>query len=158
MPGTAIRVGLTNHVMGAMKNHPYFQLLVNSLKVYDYNWVLPYMTIMNSAGPHFVSMVWEDYIKMTPRQADVRILMQEEYAGNEWSFFTKEKGGTWNYWDTRMFKWAGDHIILVSVTCFLCICGLAAFIWWSVWVVAVRPGTKDMKGYSSSLPLWQKSD
>jgi len=159
MPTTKIHVGLTNHVMGTRKQGPYFQLLVNRLQTYDYNWVLPYMTIMNSAGPHFVSLVWEEYLKMRPRQEEVRILMQEEYAGNHWSFFTKEQGGTWNHWDTRAFKWAGDHIVFVSITCFLGICLSTACAWWIGWKVAVWLRTKGVTTTQTSvLPLWQKSD
>lgn len=159
MPTTKIHVGLTNHVMGTRKQGPYFQLLVNRLQAYDYNWVLPYMTIMNSAGPHFVSLVWEEYLKMRPRREEVRILMQEEYAGNYWSFFTKEQGGTWNHWDTRAFKWAGDHIVFVSITCFLGICLLTACAWWIGWKVAVWLRTKGVTTTQTSvLPLWQKSD
>jgi len=90
-------IGLTNDVMSTEKNGAYFQLLINRLQWYNYNWLLPYMTVMNSAGPHFVSLVWVEYLKMIPRQEEVRILMQEEYAGNYWSFFTKEQGGTWNH-------------------------------------------------------------
>ena len=62
------------------------------------------MTVMNSAGPHFVSLVWIEYLGMLPGPDEVRILMQEEYVENSWSFFTKEQGGTWNHWDTRSFQ------------------------------------------------------
>lgn len=76
------------------------------------------MTIMNSADPHFVSMVWEEYIHAVP-QANVRILTQEDYSGHEWSSLTKEQGGSWIRWDTRLFRWAGYHVLLSSVICFV---------------------------------------
>lgn len=159
MPATKIHIGLTNHVMGTEKNGAYFQLLINRLQSYNYNWLLPYMTVMNSAGPHFVSLVWVEYLKMIPRQEEVRILMQEEYAGNYWSFFTKEQGGTWNHWDTRAFKWAGNHIVFVSTMCFLGICLLTAFVWWIGWKLAMWVRAKGVTtSHASVLPLWQKSD
>ena len=159
MPTTKIRTALTNHVMGTSKNGPYFKLLIHRLKAYNYNWVLPYMTIMNSAGPHFVSLVWIEYLGMSPRQEEVRILMQDDYAGNDWSFFTKEQGGTWNHWDTRAFKWVGDHIALFSALCFLAICLSTACVWWIGWKVARWVGAKGpTPPHSPVLPLWQKSD
>lgn len=159
MPATKIHVGLTNHVMGSRKQGAYFQLLIHRLQSYNYNWLLPYMTIMNSAGPHFVSMVWEEYLKMLPRQEQVRILLQEEYAGHHWSFFTKEQGGTWNHWDTRAFKWAGNHIAMFSVMCFVGICVGTAFVWWIGWKLAVWVRAKGVPTtHASVLPLWQKSD
>lgn len=103
MPGTTNHLGLTQHVMAAVPRHPYFRMLIESLDSYNYNWLLPYLTIMNSAGPHFVSMVWSTYLSETERP-DVRILAQEEYAGNDWSFFTKEAGGTWHHWDTQRYS------------------------------------------------------
>jgi mannosyltransferase OCH1-like enzyme len=120
--------------MGAVPHHPYFGMLINSLDSYNYNWLMPYMTIMNSAGPHFVSMVWSTYLSKTDN-ADVRILAQEEYAGNEWSFFTKEAGGTWHHWDTALFKWVGHHIIIFVSACFVSLCATSAGIWWLLYIL-----------------------
>ena len=158
MPGTKIQVGLTNHVMGTKKGHPYFQLLTDRLQTYDYNWVLPYMTIMNSAGPHYVSMVWEEYLSTSPPQEEeVRILMQAEYAGNDWSFFTKTQGGTWNHWDTAAFKWVGEHLVFFILVCFFSLCAAMSCIWWIGVRVAGSARTTEMRGFQG-LPLWQKSD
>ena len=160
MPGTKIHVGLTNHVMGTRKGHPYFQLLISRLQAYDYDWLLPYMTIMNSAGPHFVSMVWEEYLETKPAPKDaIRILMQEEYLGTNWSFFTKVQGGTWNRWDTAAFKWVGDHIVLVSFTSLLCLCAATSCIWLLGWRLAASVRKRPMQGLlRPALPLWRKSD
>ena len=160
MPATKIHIGLTNHIMGTRRNHPYFSLLTRRLQAYNYNWLFPYMTIMNSAGPHFVSMVWEEYLR-TRRGSDdeVRVLMQEEYAGSEWSFFTKTQGGSWNHWDTAAFKWAGRHVYLFSIMCFLSICAVTSCIWWMVWKVATWSQSKERTGLQKpGLPFWQKSD
>lgn len=173
MPATKIHVGLTNHVMGARKHHPYFELLTDRLQAFDYNWLLPYMTIMNSAGPHFVSMVWQEYLQTGPRQGDeVRILMQEEYLGNEWSFFTKVAGGTWNHWDTAAFKWVGEHLVGVVLACLFALCAAASCVWWAAMKLAAPSSSSSLSatvawagqhgvGRSNSiptLPLWQKSD
>ena len=137
MPGTTNHLGLTQHVMGTVPHHPYFQLLISSLEAYNYNWLMPYMTIMNSAGPHFVSMVWSVYLSET-ENPDVRILAQEEYAGNDWSFFTKEAGGTWHHWDTALFKWVGHHIIIFVTSCFVSLCAASAGLWCLLWMLFNR--------------------
>ena len=138
MPTTEIQVGLTNHVMGTGKGHPYFQLLVDRIQAYDHNYVFPYLTVMNSAGPHFVSMVWEEYIRRNATGNEVRILMQEEYKDNEWSFFTKVQGGSWYRWDHNWFGWAGRYIPQVSVVVVLCICALTYCLWRVGWKVMAR--------------------
>jgi inositol phosphorylceramide mannosyltransferase catalytic subunit len=166
MPATKIHIGLTNHVMGTVANRPYFHLLISRLQAYNHNWLFPYMTIMNSAGPHFVSMVWEEYLRSTPRHEphdhdQVRILMQEEFAGNDWSFFTKGKGETWNGWDTWAFRWFSTHIQLFIVICVLGIGLTTASAWWVGWKVAgwlsARAGSVN-GARTFVLPVWQKSD
>jgi len=159
MPGTSNHMGLTNHVMGSVRNHPYFLTLTKSLQAYNINWLLPYLVIMNSAGPHFVSLVWHTYMGSRPRQDEVRILRQEEYAGHAWSFFTKEEGGSWNEWDTLVFKWIGLHIVLFSVLCFASICAVVSCVWWIVWRLTMRTGIKReaVKGLGPGLPFWHKS-
>jgi mannosyltransferase OCH1-like enzyme len=137
MPGTTNHLGLTQHVMGTVPSHPYFRMLIDSLDSYNYNWLMPYLSIMNAAGPHFVSMVWSTYLSQT-EQPDVRILAQEEYAGNEWSFFTKEAGGTWHHWDTALFKWVGHNIILFVTLCFISLCAASAGIWWLAYTLINR--------------------
>jgi inositol phosphorylceramide mannosyltransferase catalytic subunit len=129
MPGTTNRLGLTQHIMGSVPHHRYFRMLIDSLDSYNSNWLMPYLTIMNSAGPHFVSMVWSTYLSEV-EHADVRILAQEEYAGNEWSLFTKEEGGTWHHWDTSFFKWVGHHIVFFVTSCFLSLCAGSTALWW----------------------------
>ena len=166
MPETANRLGLTNHVMGCVPQHPYFVMLIASLESYNHNWIMPYLTIMNSAGPHFVSMVWESYLRhqsqnevhkvkrvsdisdrskplaaitadITPLPfaptdpAEVRILGQDEYVGHAWSFFTKTEGGTWHQWswDTVVFKWVGNHILVFVGMVFCGLVGVVAGAW-----------------------------
>lgn len=151
-------MGLTNHIMGTKKHHRYFQLLIGKLENYDRNWVLPYMTIMNSAGPHFVSMVWSEYLSLPGDKDAVRILEQEEYEGNEWSFFTKAEGGTWHHWDTVTFRWIGQHVPFVAVVCFIGLCGLVAGIWWVVTSLIIL-AEETIRGVPvSHSRLWRKAD
>ena len=161
MPGTTNHLGLTNHIMATVPHHLYFQLLIHSLARYNYNWFLPYMTIMNSAGPHFVSMVWSEYLHGSPppKQAnEVRIIAQEEYAGHEWSFFTKAPGGTWHNFDTALFRWIGQHIPLFVAACLFSLCVAASASWWIAFKVVKRMKRTATELQGTGLPIWSKHD
>jgi hypothetical protein len=102
-------------------------------------------------------MVWQEYLRTNTTGDGIRILMQEEYKDNEWSFFTKEPGGGWYNWDHEVFGWAGRHILLVSVVLLFCICAPTFCLWRIGWKIAARTRTKDVeKVQSSSLLVWQK--
>jgi len=161
MPGTTNHLGLTNHIMATVPHHPYFRLLIDSLDRYNHNWILPYMTIMNSAGPHFVSMVWSEYINKwpPPQQADqVRIIAQEEYAGYDWSFFTKVEGGTWHHFDTMVFRSIGHHIPLFVAACLLTLFAVVNAVGWVVWKLVVRRKRMGTEEQQWKLPRWAKHD
>jgi len=159
MPATSIRVGLTNHVMGTKRGHPYFRLLTERIQAYDHDYVFPYLTVMNSAGPHFVSMVWEEYTRMQSNKDGLRILMQEEYKGNAWSFFTKEQGGGWYAWDHEVFGIAGRHMVLAGLTIAFFACAIPLFLWWlgSVFARQIRASAEESTR-SSGMLEWQKAD
>lgn len=140
MPGTTNHIGLTNHVMGSMRNHPYMDLLVHSLQTYNRNLVVPYLTIMNSAGPHFVSMVWDEYLKHpTPSQSAVRVLDLDGYEGQSWSFFIKHEGGTWHKWspDVAAFRWMGQHVIPVASIAVIALALAVACAWRVGWLLVL---------------------
>lgn len=159
MPATKIQIGLTNHVMGTKRGHPYFQLLIKRIKAYDRNYLFPYLTVMNSAGPHFVSLVWEEYLRTRSNGDEIRILMQEEYKENPWSFFTKEQGGGWYSWDHEVFGIAGRHVLLVSAVICFCVCGIPLCLWWLGSVLAMRVRTSTLENAQSpSMLECQKSD
>ena len=47
--------------MGAVPHHPFFTLVIESLIPYDRNWRFPYITVMYSTGPLFLSVIWQEY-------------------------------------------------------------------------------------------------
>jgi len=53
-------------------------------------------------------------------------------------------GGTWSNWDSAMFSWIGDNIILIVLGV---IAILALFIQICVWCVRRRGTKKTTKGY-----------
>lgn len=92
--------------MGSVPQHPFFLKVIRSLQQYDRHWGLPYITVMYSTGPLFLSVIWKEYMKDSPSETNrVRILMPDEYKNNAWSFFTHHTGNSWHRNDARLIFW-----------------------------------------------------
>jgi hypothetical protein len=91
--------------MGSIPQHPFFLEVVDSLQAYDKHWFLPYITVMYSTGPLFLSVVWKEYMATSFGKDRVRILMPEEYNGFSWSFFTHNVGNSWHGADAQLIFW-----------------------------------------------------
>ena len=118
-----IPTGISNDVMGAVPNHPFFIRVTESLKDANRGWILPYITIMASTGPLFLSVVWKKWMAehtgLAPQDGEyegrVRVLMPKEYAKQAWSFFKEYKGDSWHGDDARFIFWLGKNWLLVTV-------------------------------------------
>lgn len=72
-------IGVSNDSMGAMPNHPLYLQVINNLKRYARNWGFPYLTIMLSTGPLFLTIMWKEYVQ-TLQNSDVGVaVMPEEW-------------------------------------------------------------------------------
>ena len=91
--------------MGAVPQHPFFLRVVESLQAYDRRWFLPYITVMYSTGPLFLSVVWKEYMAESYGPDRVRVLMPEEYSQYSWSFFTHHLGNSWHSSDVKLIFW-----------------------------------------------------
>lgn len=112
--------GISNDVMGSVPKHPFFTKLMNSLKKYDRNWRIPYITIMASTGPLFVSMVWKQYKRWgVPEGGEVRVLQPAEYKMHPQSFFSISKGSSWHLDDAQAVKGWLNHILACVVIGFV---------------------------------------
>ncbi|MCJ1341103.1 hypothetical protein MMC09_006399 [Bachmanniomyces sp. S44760] len=124
--------GISNDAMGAAPQHPFLLFVIESLQAYDRNWGLPYITVMYSTGPLFLSVLWKQYMRsgLNTGEGRVRVLMETEYQKHPWSFFTEFKGDSWHEDDARLIFWMGDHWFLLTVTGFA-IAGVVFLIsWW----------------------------
>jgi mannosyltransferase OCH1-like enzyme len=147
-------MGLSNSIMGSMPNHPYFENLVSSLQSYDRDWWLPYLTIMNDTGPHFVSFVWIDHLarmnalrgatSSAQEQAEqqtlgkVHILMKQQRSGHEESFFSDGRGKSWHNWDNYAFSFVDAHP-LITTSMFLPLTAVLYGMTWCLWsAIAAR--------------------
>ncbi|KAJ9301365.1 CAZyme family GT32 [Paecilomyces variotii] len=124
--------GISNDAMGSVPQHPFFLRVIETLQAYDRSWLLPYITVMYSTGPLFLSVIWKQYMGDKPSESGrVRILMQDEYNRHSWSFFTHHKGNSWHGKDARLIFWMGGHWMLLTVLGFV-LAGVVGFaVWWA---------------------------
>ncbi|KAJ4367170.1 CSG1/SUR1-like protein [Neocucurbitaria cava] len=107
--------GISNDAMGAIPRHPFFLKAIDSLTDYNRRWPLPYITVMASTGPLFLSIIWRHYNNANPvDNARVRILFPDEYNNHPWSFFTHHLGNSWHRTDVKVIFWLGRHWLLVT--------------------------------------------
>ncbi|MCJ1351140.1 MAG: hypothetical protein MMC33_001122 [Icmadophila ericetorum] len=150
-----IPTGISNDVMGSIPEHPFFLRVINSLEYYDRNWILPYITVMYSTGPLFLSVIWKQYINVAGNSGDaaglqrVRVLSRADYADYDWSFFKVVKGSSWHEDDAGLIFWMGSHWVFLTAVGFL-IAGVVGFVsWWAYRKIFMRgqqrPGRISMR-------------
>ncbi len=64
--------------MGGQPNHPWFVLLTENLRPYNWNWFLPYIIISYTTGQWFVTAMFEKYHSLL--RSDGRVLRVRELA------------------------------------------------------------------------------
>jgi mannosyltransferase OCH1-like enzyme len=132
---------LSNNILSARPNHPFWILLTQSLQEYDWNYVLPYVVVSYASGQWLEMIMWERYHNMLPAISAsnkntnttnnnnniniYNINTQKEHRlyrmaldwrdADSWVFFTMGPGGSWHDWDTGFFRWIGDHLVLLAV-------------------------------------------
>ena len=133
-----IPTGISNDVMGAIPRHPFFVRVTESLSGANRSWILPYITIMASTGPLFLSVIWKKWLNehagMSEADPDwkgrVRVLMPDEYDLHAWSFFKTYEGNSWHGDDARFIFWMGRNWLLLTVAGFA-IAGVVFLVsWW----------------------------
>lgn len=108
--------GISNDVLGSVPNHPFFDKVIKNLKHYNRNWIVPYITVMFSTGPLFLSVMWKQYIRWGVEPNDsIKILMPEDYKSSTNSFFEIEKGSSWHNDDAQVLLLMRDHIIIAVI-------------------------------------------
>ncbi|KAI9714901.1 MAG: hypothetical protein M1820_000190 [Bogoriella megaspora] len=135
-----VPTGISNDAMGAVPNHPFFTKTIHELARYDRSWLLPYITVMASTGPLFLSIMWRHYMNTKPKLGEeVKILFPPEYQGHSWSFFTHHKGNSWHQGDVQLIFWLGQNWIFVTAMGF----ALAFLIYFFVYLCYTRNSQQD---------------
>lgn len=147
--------GISNDVMGAVPQHPFFAAAVKNLKDSAREWHLPYLTVMASTGPLFLSLVWLKYKRGVTQDADrVRIILADEYMGKPWSFFLHFEGSSWHNQDSGLIFWMLSHWIGLMVTGFIIGFGIIGLMFFGM----RKWNAKHIKGKDGWIPLKQLVD
>lgn len=137
-----VPTGISNDVMGAVPQHPFFLRVIESLQGANRKWVLPYITIMASTGPLFLSVIWKRWMGehadiasksatgVSEWEGRVRVLMPDEYHGNSWSFFETFKGNSWHGKDARLIFWMGRNWMLITAAGTVVVLSGGLGLWW----------------------------
>ncbi|KIW09136.1 uncharacterized protein PV09_00073 [Verruconis gallopava] len=127
-----IPTGISNDVMGSVPHHPFFLKVIDALPRYDRSWLLPYITVMGSTGPLFLSIIWRHYNNEGHDSDDerIRLLFPDEYNKNSWSFFSHHLGNSWHRADVKLILWMAQHWVFLTVLGFI-LAGVFFFgVWW----------------------------
>jgi mannosyltransferase OCH1-like enzyme len=142
--------------MGSIPQHPFFLKVIESLAGFKHSWGLPYITVMYTTGPLFLSVMWMQYMRTDPSPEDrVRILMPDEYKGFTWSFFNITKGNSWHGKDARLIFWMGKHWLFLTVSGFAVAGVVGACLWWG-WSVWVMKGKRTSGGRGKKFSFWRR--
>lgn len=112
--------GISNDAMGSVPRHPFFLRVIDSLPRYNRNWLLPYITVMASTGPLFLSVLWRHWSEEGLNVGDgvdggrIRILFPDEYNNHPWSFFTHHLGNSWHGNDVKLIFWVSENCGLLG--------------------------------------------
>ncbi|CAJ2504593.1 Uu.00g119870.m01.CDS01 [Anthostomella pinea] len=150
---------LSNNIIGGQPGHPFFHLLTESLIPWNWNWILPYVIVSYTSGQWFLTAVWEQYHRLLSAEGVVQGMEGTGWAPlhhilmdtrpdqpDPFVFWTQERGGTWDQWDSAWFGWVGNHIGLVVSEVIGAIAFVAILLWGCVWCCCYLRRRKA-KGY-----------
>nr|POE65107.1 mannosyl phosphorylinositol ceramide synthase csh1 [Quercus suber] len=166
-----IPTGISNDVMGAVPQHPFFMRVIEELENYDRSWVMPYISVMASTGPLFLSIIWRHWndeglnFGDGPDGGRVRILFPQEYNGHSWSFFTHHVGNSWHGKDVQLIFWMARNWVILTIIGF--VVGFSViFVGWQAYQSYVLVGSDVSCGDAprwktaairSRLPFWRRA-
>ncbi|CCH46649.1 Mannosyl phosphorylinositol ceramide synthase [Wickerhamomyces ciferrii] len=139
-----IPTGISNDVMGSVPKHPFFLKAIDNLQRFDWNYLIPYVTIMYSTGPLFLSVIWKQYRRwnIIPESGKVRILFPEDYKKHTDSFFSYTEGSSWHLDDAKFIKSLAHHIGLCVFIGFL-VAGILLYGEYRLYVWLINGGYKS---------------
>jgi len=127
---------------------------------YNRDWALPYITVMATTGPLFLSVLWKKWMNSGLNVGDgpdggrVRILLSDDYHKKPWSFFNQFVGSSWHGEDARFIFWMGDHWFMLTVAGFAA-AGVVGLVAWWIWGLLLGLGSR--KGISGRRKGWRSS-
>lgn len=107
---------LSNNILGARPDHPFWKLIVKSLEPWSWYYVFPYFTVHYASGQWFETAIWDKYWSRIPADApeeDIiyRVMADMGEGADRWVFFTQGRGGSWDTWDNQLFSYVGNVMV-----------------------------------------------
>ncbi|KAJ6444937.1 mannosyl phosphorylinositol ceramide synthase protein [Purpureocillium lavendulum] len=138
---------LSNNILGAAPNHPFWELATESMVSYAWNYPFPYVTISYATGQWFLTDMWQRYhASLAGGEPELtRVMMDMRPGAATWVFFMHTKGGSWDNWDNHVFQWVGSHLVVTVLAGIAVVGTLGAML-----VLVVRLGKvllRRRKGY-----------
>jgi mannosyltransferase OCH1-like enzyme len=157
--------GISNDALGNVTGHPFYQFVIDSLEDYQRDWGSPYVTVMASTGPLFLSLVLREYEKLpsegggfapwsdgdepnplhverkggsTDAELGRVIVLRREENTTGYNFFLNVKGRSWQGRDEKVVAWLERHW---GVTIFLVVSAVTG-VFEVEWRLGVRLGRK----------------
>mmetsp|Transcript_19892 Transcript_19892/g.29052 ORF Transcript_19892/g.29052 Transcript_19892/m.29052 type:complete len:209 (-) Transcript_19892:27-653(-) len=109
-------IGFSNDVLFAAPGHPFFNRLVHSLEGHK-KWVgVPYLTVLYSTGPIYLSTLYATLTDSSKR--DIAILSTDVYANpdpnSQYRFFRHLEGRSWHSMDAIIVHFVARHKLLIA--------------------------------------------
>ena len=110
-------MGMSNDVMFASKGNVFLKELIEALPTRNKWYGLPYLTVLFSTGPMFLSLVYMNY---PSAKEEVLALSTELYSETDGKFFCHLQGSTWHSSDAHAIEWlirnwSSAVLVLISV-------------------------------------------
>jgi mannosyltransferase OCH1-like enzyme len=115
--------GLATDMMASSRRHPFMGYVIKQLESHNHWYGLPFLTVMLSTGPVFLTRVYNSY----PCKNQIKILEKKKYAGTtEESYFFHTEGNSWHRWDTVLIMFVYKY--WWKLTLFLLVLFLARYV------------------------------
>ncbi|KAK9452141.1 nucleotide-diphospho-sugar transferase [Limtongia smithiae] len=133
--------GISNSVMGSTPNHPFFLRVMLELKNYNFNWGVPYITVMYATGPLYLSVVWKQFKRWATSDAEQLWILMPAVPGA--AYFNDLHGSSWHEDDAKWIMYLGLHWLFFTIIGFV----LAAVVGLSSYLAVRRYRSKQVKYY-----------
>jgi mannosyltransferase OCH1-like enzyme len=158
--------GISNDALGSVKGHPFYRFVIENLEVYNRDWGSPYVTVMASTGPLFLSLVLQKCENLRRHSPAIEVwgrgrgavLAEGRHGGDTemgnvvvlelkedvtgFDFFWNVEGRSWQGSDEKVVEWFERHwcvSIVIAV-------GAVVVVWEGVWRILCWGGRRVRRG------------
>ena len=109
-------IGVSNDVMFGSKENAFLEYIIQRLQEKNRWFGLPYLTVLFSTGPMFLSLACINY---PSAKTDILALSPELYSETDARYFLHLPGSTWHSTDAFVVKWLIRNRLVASMVVFV---------------------------------------